>query len=147
MARPISPHPRKQSISIAFDTITIRELRKLAKEHNVSVSNAVNTLCGNMMVLLGRLAMQLDEGEAIPEFLLRFTAYTNASGHTEIVRNMNDTVSDDEESMGRGDLLSASTIGHEALGTAIPGASAHTPGREGEGGLSHRPRPRERVRL
>jgi hypothetical protein len=99
-----------------------------------------------MMVLLGRLAMQLDEGEAIPEFLLRFTAYTNASGHTEIVRNMNDPISDDEESMGRGDFLPGpSTVGHEVLGTAIPGTSAHTPGREGDGLC--RLRPRERVKL
>ena len=92
MARPISNFPRKQSISIAFDGITITELRQLAKEHNISVSALVNNFCGNLLVLTGKLALELEPGEPIPEFLIRFVGHINSAGKMEIVREMENSV-------------------------------------------------------
>jgi hypothetical protein len=147
MARPKSPYARKVPVTINFDPVVLQALKDLAKELGRTVPSLVSSLAANQLLLLGRLAYELDESEEVPEANIRFNQRVNAKGRVEITRRMNDTVSDNEESMGRGDFLPTSTVGHEALGTAIPGASAHTPGREGEGGLSHRPRPRERVRL
>ena len=90
-----SPYPHKVPTTIAFDPVVLAAMKDLSRESDRSISSLVNSLAANQLLLLGRIAFELEDDHEAPEKNFRFIEDTeNSQGRTAFILDAEDTPGD-----------------------------------------------------